>query len=436
MQHQRWTHKIACLGMAALMALTAGTGLASSDAASPSNAWTHSEALHAGKLALSPMETAGVTDPLSLSPDGTRALAWQDGVPVVVSLADGTVTSFWKAADGLPAEIARMVEAPPKALDPLRVSWSFDGKYIALSCVSVDTQVSEGPTATLPSGLLWLADLTEGTIKPLKDARISTPDVPAYFTNVNSVAFHPSIPVLYFVASEQTLLSRLNPLSKRSTHTMMFHYSYEDDSVSMMETVSDLPLGSISPVQCDGGTLALTTASFEGAALLALVPMHAIARMSFDSDTPDQRRDGQSILADLHANTALLIAPAPKGGQSALTTVPLPELLPLEAPEDPELPVVPKKSDFGKPKTLDAKGLVPQAAAFSPAGECVAALGLQEGKLALSILELDSGKVGSVDLSALNLPEAAEVTSLQWAGSDRVLIRTTVGTLLCTLVEK
>lgn len=427
-------HMAACLVV--LLAFTACPALATE---------SYIAAIGSDALGLAPVAVDAAFELLLLSPDGQSVLARKDGVPVVISLADGTETQFWTPAEGLAPEEADALAALAPAIEPARTAWSPDGTRLAFAFatdynVNVDARV-------------WLADLTTGSIRPVNDPRIATEDDPAYFTDITGVSFHLDQPLMYFLrnsrTTESSVLSSILP-----RRVQIYRYDYANNEVSIIESAWYHSYVH-SPIVSDGTTLATLQVKYSEATLLALTltPGQAARRITapyFATNTLvddffDEERgtkpavtltaeSGVTAWLFLHESgkTYAMLADLNTADGTALDTCYYVD--PAQAPQvrwtAESLAVLEGSEPSDQPEPFCAWSV-----ALSPDGSLLALIGGAGDAPALYVVELATGVCGAVDLSAIEALRVGAGTTLQWE-ANRLLIRTTTAQAVCELLAK
>ncbi len=450
----------ACLCLAALLAFTAvplfaadaaDAGAAAADTA-PEAQLDLGAALSADALAAVPASLDPTLIPLSVSPDGLSVLALQEGVPVIASLADGAVRTFWTLREGIVLEHADAFSAMGQFLAPAQIAWSPDGKRLAFTTAQqgVTFSVESRETNALANAkMVWLADLEAGNVRPLADSRIATAEDPAYFKDILGVGFHAELPLLFFMYDDGGI--SYSAYSLHTPRVRMYRYDYTNDVPIMLESAWHHSIYR-TPLISSGTTLATVLHGYDDATLLAftLDPIQPARRIAISPfmhaafsyyDTSFEPTVGPTI--DARKNiTALLMD---RGGSStpytlladinATSGTAIDIYYRLDSAKAPQARWIAKKAEeHADIAEIEVEyAFAPVSLALSPDERYLALIGIEEAHTALYIVELGTGVCGRVDISVAGFAEAASRLSVQWPTANCLLLRSGEQGMVCSL---
>ncbi len=390
------------------------------------------EAIAAGGLVLVPQAATIPAEylPLSLSPEGDRALlASEDGVSVL-NLDDGTMVPLLPDME-VPVS-RRMFE-----FSWVQVSWSPDGQYASIARRETDTEQAD-------LNQLLLVDLTNMTLGTIARSQgdlgraVFDPNQPAvlFYEEYNA-------PPFLLGTQRRTLVYRLDLTTDHRSLTESIALSgeaYTQDASFFDNQEGCIVSTNAGKVRRLGNWLYATVVQKIEPTLMTLEPGHTpklLALPMWDSVTLGDVADGYAALIAFPgipgAASGVYLMPLalmPEGVAESASPMEMFTVLSMEETRDPEdLGLLPLEMP-------DVKGIA--ALTFSPDGQELAVLCsggvstlLYGGEDALYLADVALGVYSKVDISALLPAEGEAVATLehepvrepaiQWAG-DRLLI--------------
>lgn len=411
--------RAACLCFALLLTLSSLSVLADEPVVPGSE--TFAQALAADALTLTPDPTVDPAllakyAPVSLSPDGSRMLASDEGNAVVINLADGSV---------LPLQYVDPAGSEDRPLQYLgddlafyHSSWSVSGRWLTFSVYSQ----SHGGKA-LHS--LWLADLSEGTVRTIEHS-FGTPTRAVFDTVEPAVLYYEVIdaPPLFPFGENRTLFYRymLEPEEHLAMAESMVLNNGNPESALFFDGTSIVGTS----YGKDGITDGLYGPSVFSLTVGQAIEVHVIQELPLHSSYFPLIQ-----LADVRLKKGILLG---KDDSAGITFLHLEELNAesFSTPYRIDPALLADQRLTGQPQF---EGIFsPAAAAFSPDARYVALYGaLQDQQPALYLVDVETNVCGQVALQSPvdNITEGSPV-EMQWAEGNRLLVRTGATTQIYT----
>lgn len=409
----------ACLCLVLLLTVSSMPVLASEPVALDSE--TFAQALAADALTLMPDPTVDPAllasyAPISLSPDGARMLASDQGNAVVINLADGSILPL-QNAEGTEPE-ARLLQYVGDDLAFYHSSWSVNGRWLALSFYS--SKLDDD------AHFLWLADLSKGTIRHIQ-SDFGTP-TRAVFDTVEPA-------VLYYEVIDAPPLFPFG-----ENRTLFYRYMLEpEEHLAMAESVILRDANPESALFFDGTSIVGTSFGKDGIlngrygpSIFSLTGGQAIKVHTIEEIPLYVSYRPMIRLADVRLKKGVLLGNA---DSAAITFLALDELnaesfsVPYHI--DPASSADQRLTD--QPQSEGA--FVPIAAAFSPDARYAALYGtLPDQQPALYVVDVETNVCGQVSLQAnVDNIDVGSRFEIQWVEGNRLLVQIGETAQICTL---